>query len=118
MEAIHISGKTVEEVGFEKIQRQLASLTELKIIILDSLCVKSIDRAPQAPVSSEQAFPENLNPKAAVSWLRNMKVVELDLSRNLLETWSDVLFISNALPRLKTLKLAYGPPFRRVWRLG
>ena len=41
-EAIRISGKTVEEVGFEKINRQLASLHELRIVILDGLCIHGI----------------------------------------------------------------------------
>ena len=41
-EAIRISGKTVEEVGFEKINQQLASLHDLHVVILDGLCIRGI----------------------------------------------------------------------------
>lgn len=41
-EAIRISGKTVEEVGFEKINQQLASLHDLRVVILDGLCTRGI----------------------------------------------------------------------------
>ena len=41
-QAIRISGKTVEEVGFEKINQQLASLHELRVVILDGLCIRGI----------------------------------------------------------------------------
>ena len=41
-EAIRISGKTVEEVGFDKISQQLSSLHELRIVILDGLCIRGI----------------------------------------------------------------------------
>ena len=37
---IRISGKEVEEVGFDKIRKQLAQLSELKIVILDGLCME------------------------------------------------------------------------------
>lgn len=40
--AIKISGKTVEEVGFEKISQQLANLHELRIVVLDGLCIHGI----------------------------------------------------------------------------
>lgn len=51
-EAIRISGKTVEEVGFEKINRQLASLHELRIVILDGLRVHGI--LPRRDISYDE----------------------------------------------------------------
>lgn len=104
MKLIEIGGKTVEEVGFEKIESQLASLTELKIIILDSLCVKDIDRTPNSP---ENYLDSNSRPRRSLSWLRGMRVEQLDLSRNLLETWTDIVSLIDCLPRLTHLKLAY-----------
>ena len=83
---IHISGKTVEEVGFEKIRQQLAELQELRIVILDGACIANVD--------------SDLN-------TRNLKIVELDLSRNLLEGWYDVIAICNSLDFLRSLRLEY-----------
>ena len=36
---IKISGKEAEEVGFDKIRKKLANLQELRIAILDCLCM-------------------------------------------------------------------------------
>lgn len=36
---IQISGKTVEEVGFDKIFTELRKIEELKVVVLDQLCV-------------------------------------------------------------------------------
>lgn len=84
--AIRISGKEAEEIGFEKIRTQLANLSELRILILDSSCIerpRSFDRDAS-----------DLCPKAT----------ELDLSNNLFEHWTNVLDISRQLPNLKELK--------------
>ena len=97
-EAISISGKTVEEVGFEKIERRLAALHELRIVILDGLCVKSVKKPS---IKTEQIVPRDKD----VNWLPLRKIQELDLSRNLLESWADVLFINNSLPHLRILRL-------------
>ena len=108
---ISISGKTVEEVGFDKIQRQLAALPELKIIILDGLPMKSLgSQQSQDKGIGDQEL--GLTPEAA-DWLQQLRVEELDLSRTLLERWSDVLFMVSLLPRLRTLKLSYGS--KPVW---
>ena len=106
-EKIQISGKTVEEVGFDKISRQLAALQELKIVVLDGLCVAGVDSFPQEaeghavdPTNpdSRWSFVEELNSK-------DLSIVELDLSRNLLETWIDVIGICGALKYLAALEL-------------
>ncbi|KAM0804015.1 hypothetical protein BDR22DRAFT_818671 [Usnea florida] len=81
---IHISGKTVEEVGFEKIRQQLAELQELRIVVLDGACIAYVD--------------SDLDK-------RNLKIVELDLSRNLLESWYDITAICNSLDFLRRLRL-------------
>ena len=38
-QVIRISGKEAEEVGFDKIRRQQSQLDELKIVLLDGLCM-------------------------------------------------------------------------------
>lgn len=106
-EKIQISGKTVEEVGFDKINRQLAALQELKIVVLDGLCVAGVNDSPQeaeeivtgsTQLSAYWSFVEGLKPK-------NLSIVELDLSRNLLETWIDVIGICGALKFVVALEL-------------
>ena len=88
---IHISGKTVKEVGFEKIRRQLAELQELRVVVLDGACIVAID--------------SNLGEQ-------NLKIAELDLSRNLLESWDAVVALCSALRSLRVLRLEY------VWEKG
>ena len=99
---IEISGKIVEEVGFEKIRRQLAALHELRIVLLDGLCVAGALACPMSAASD-------------TAWLRELeeigktcpKIVELDLSRNLIELWEDVAGICSALTVLRSLKVKY-----------
>lgn len=85
---IHISGKTVEEVGFEKIRRQLAELQELRVVVLDGACIAAVD--------------SDLGKQ-------NLKIIELDLSRNLLESWYEVTAICRSLRSLQSLRLEYVP---------
>ena len=100
--AIEISGKVVEEVGFEKIRRQLATLHELRIVLLDGLCMGGVLACPGPAVSD-------------IAWLQEIKgiektcpkIVELDLSRNLIERWEDVAGICTALVALRSLKVKY-----------
>jgi len=90
--SIRISGKAVEEVGFEKIQQQMSKLAELQIVVLDGLCVHGNDadnRSPKAP-SYSAVCP---------------KTKELDLSRNLFEDVADLLHICGGLEKLKALKM-------------
>ncbi len=101
---IRISGKTVKEVGFEKIRRQLANLQELQVVILDGLCIARlqsntpiVDTATKEPVSTE-SLPYGID-------ACNLTISELDLSRNLLETWEDVVAICAPLIYLRSLKI-------------
>ena len=105
-EKIQISGKTVEEVGFDKISRQLAALQELKIVVLDGLCVAGVESFPH---EAEGHAVEPTNP-ARLSFVeelnsKDLSIVELDLSRNLLETWIDVIGICGALKYLAALEI-------------
>ena len=81
---IHISCKSVEEIGFEKIRRQLADLQELRTVVLDGACVTAVEN------DLDQ---------------QNLKIVELDLSRNLIESWHEITAICKSLHNLKSLKL-------------
>lgn len=89
----------VEEVGFEKIRKQLATLHELQIVILDELCIQGL-------------LPQNGDPGQRDDELRKIastcpKVAELDLSRNLFRRWREVEDICSQLKFLKSLKLKY-----------
>lgn len=96
---ILISGKVVEEVGFEEVRQRLATLNELRIVLLDGLCVVGIRTLPwigssELHLQAQQRVAE-----------QKLKIVELDLSRNLLEKWIDVTSICAGLKSLKFLKL-------------
>lgn len=96
--AIEISGKVVEEVGFDKIRKQLAELQELRIVLLDGLRV--------AGVLSSYDQPEDEVKKSAQDIAATCpKIIELDLSRNLLSRWRDVWEICKQLKQLKRLKM-------------
>lgn len=92
----------MEEVGFEKIRRQLAAFQELRIVLLDGFCMGGLLSCPRPAVSD-------------TSWLQEIKeiektcpkIVELDLSRNLFERWEDVAGICTALADLRSLKVKY-----------
>jgi tubulin-specific chaperone E len=101
---IKFSGKIAEEVGFDKIRKQLSQLSELKIIILDGLRIcrpedrmKPMQEAPEADSMTLQNNDDirNACPKAT----------ELDLSRNLLEEWREVLGICRQLDNLISLRI-------------
>jgi len=84
---IEISGKVVEEVGFDKIRQQLAQLHELKIVIVDGLRVAIAEKA-------EPGIKETCP-----------KIIELDLSRNLFEDYQEIMKICRGLENLKILRL-------------
>ncbi|KAL1599615.1 hypothetical protein SLS60_007418 [Paraconiothyrium brasiliense] len=95
---IRISGKEVEEVGFDKIRKQLAQLSELKIVILDGLRMdRSVARLREGMEEWEKGLTDvrEACPKA----------VELDLSRNLFEEWREVASICEQLEKLKSLRV-------------
>ena len=96
---INISGKTVEEVGFEKVARQLANLQELRIVLLDGLGIAGVT-----------AQPFSIHHESSLQGFRRigeqgLKIQELDVSRNLVEEWADVLGICAQLKSLRILKL-------------
>ncbi|KAK3061475.1 hypothetical protein LTS18_006133, partial [Coniosporium uncinatum] len=104
---IKISGKEVEEVGFEKIRRQLAELHELRIVLLDNLCIArplpqslrrewcdELDDDPRIPLDEEGVIKQTCP-----------KVTELDLSCNLFEDWKEIGSVCKELPLLTSLRL-------------
>ena len=95
---IEISGKIVEEVGFEKIRRLLADLHELRIVLLDGMCIQGLlkSRTPWGAAWVEEiAKIEETCPN----------ITELDMSLNLLESWQDWAAICSGLKKLKILAL-------------
>ena len=92
--SIQISGKTVEEVGFEKIQRQLQKYQDLEVVILDKRCI-----------SVDEHFKQKSGQSLRIANL-HLRIQNLDLSRNLLETWMDILSICYPLKHLQTLNVA------------
>lgn len=90
------NGKPAEEVGFDKIRKQLAQLSELKIIILDGLCM----HRPEARGTKWMEGGEKSDVKDACP-----KAIELDLSRNLFEEWREVAAICEQLPGLRSLRV-------------
>jgi hypothetical protein len=101
-ETIRISGKEVEEVGFDKIRKQLADLKELKIVILDGLCMSR----PLATLRERQGSPEVDAWPADLTDVQDAcpKTTELDLSRNLFEEWREIASICEQLDKLRSLR--------------
>jgi len=97
---IRISGKEVEEVGFDKIRKQLAQLSELKIVILDGM---RIERSAARLRHGVTEWDVGLNDVREAC----PKAVELDLSRNLFEEWREVASICEQLNKLKSLRVEY-----------
>lgn len=98
-DSIEISGKVVEEVGFDKIRKKLAALKELKIVLLDGLCIAGVlpgDGTPEEFESSRRQIGRTCP-----------SIKELDLSRNLLSRWRSVYDICGQLKSLRQLKLKY-----------
>ena len=87
----------MEEVGFERVRKQLAALHELQIVILDGLRIQG-------------ALPQDGNPSQREDELRKIattcpKVAELDISRNLFHRWQEVEEICSQLKLLRSLRL-------------
>ena len=93
---VSFNGKPAEEIGFDKIRKQLAQLEELKIIILDGLCMAR-------PEARGRMWIENGEKKDVAETCP--KAVELDLSRNLFEEWREVAAICEQLPGLRSLRV-------------
>ncbi|KAL5611542.1 hypothetical protein BROUX41_000871 [Berkeleyomyces rouxiae] len=93
---IRIGSKMAEEVGFDKIRRQLAKVEELKIVIVDSYRV---------------AFAVGDGEKSVKTTVPSIQ--ELDLGRNMIETIDVVVDICKDLTHLKSLRIG-GNRFRNV----
>lgn len=91
----------MEEVGFDKIRRQQAMLNELSIVLLDGSCVAGLTSDPQAT--------DAVQITKAIEGIKETctNILELDLSRNLLERWDQVAGICRQLRRLRSLRVKY-----------
>ncbi len=87
---IKFAGKVAEEVGFDKVRRQMAQLDELKMAILDG-------------VHMAYARQEGERTAAQVS----PKLAHIDLSRNLFGHLGPIVDICKDLPGLKKLAIKY-----------
>lgn len=87
---IEISGKVVEEVGFDKIRLKLAQLQDLKVIILDGMRISHAQADGDSPI-------RDVSPM----------ITELDLSRNLLETAEPLVDVCRELIHLRALRVKY-----------
>jgi CAP-Gly domain len=96
---IEISGKAVEEVGFDRIRQQQGALENLKIVAIDGLCVAGISNTGCSKVeaANEQYEIAKCCPN----------IVELDLGWNLLETLQEVIDICSPLRKLRSLRLRF-----------
>lgn len=97
-QAIEISGKVVEEVGFDKIRKQLAELQELRIVLLDGMRIAGVLSSYEQPASEVLEAAKGIATTCP-------KIEELDLSRSLLCSWRHVWDICNSLKELKKLKV-------------
>ncbi|EFW21403.1 tubulin-specific chaperone [Coccidioides posadasii str. Silveira] len=94
---IEISGKVVEEVGFEKIRKQLAALRELKIVILDGMRLRGV-LAVDADNDLRKRELEKIKDTCPM-------IRELDLNRNFLADWIEIMDICEQFMDLRSLKL-------------
>lgn len=101
-------GKVVEEVGFEKVRQQQALLQQLHVVLLDGCRVVGLMGNAVAGDEDQQRNAEEDIRETCPN------IVELDLSRNLLERWEDVAKICRQLKRLKSLRLKYGATLNMV----
>jgi len=100
IEIVYFGKKVAEEVGFDKIRRQLARVDELKIVILDGMCIAWDVQFEDGGRTIKESSPI---------------ITELDLSRNLFESFPTVVKICRELSELKSLRLKSVLP--RVHRL-
>ena len=85
-------------MGFDKIRKQLAMLNELRIVLLDGLCIAS-----PTPTSSK----DEQSKKRGLEKIKETcpRIRELDLSRNLVDQWADVVGVCGQLGELRSLKV-------------
>jgi hypothetical protein len=92
VDQIEISGKVVEEVGFDKIREQQSQLHELKIVLVDGMRINTAQYEPRRHLEISVVCPS---------------IVELDLSRNLFERFQQIADIIGQLVELRKLRLKY-----------
>ncbi|CAK7270157.1 hypothetical protein SEPCBS57363_003961 [Sporothrix epigloea] len=97
---IIISGKVAEEVGFDKVRRQLAQIETLRVVILDGQCVFTGDDLGDAGGTERRG-------SSSLSAIQTTcpSITELDLSRNQFTDMATVAAICRELPRLKGLRI-------------
>lgn len=93
-DTIRISGKEVEEIGFDRIRRQLANLRQLRILVVDTLRINR----PHARSLNAGNISHDVADTCPNVW-------ELDISRNLFETWSEIVDVCRQLPRLTSVRI-------------
>ena len=98
---MYFNGKLAEEIGFDKIRRQLAALQDLRIVILDGMCVTGLRSG------LDDGIRESLETGIEEIFQTCPSIRQLDLSRNLLEHWVDVAAICKPLSALSSLDLRY-----------
>jgi tubulin-specific chaperone E len=98
---IRISGKEAEEVGFDKIRKKLAHLEDLRIVLLDGLCISTYYKSADLTLTVEQ------EEEATAVGRICPNIQELDLSKNLWEHWSEIARVCKQLPKLATLRVEY-----------
>jgi Leucine-rich repeat (LRR) protein len=91
-------------VGFDKIRKQLAELHELRIVLLDGLCIRRPVDEVTRKSWSEYGISQKRSP---LSDIRDVcpKIAELDLSRNLFGDWAEIVSICEQLDNLKSLRV-------------
>ncbi|KAF2401344.1 hypothetical protein EJ06DRAFT_529475 [Trichodelitschia bisporula] len=108
--SIRISGKEVEEVGFEKIRKQLAEVQELRIVLLDGFLIsRPVDERSRRAWNSSSPSSDKPTDISDVC----PKIVELDVSRNLFEEWHEIASVCEQLPNLRRL-WADGNRFKQI----
>jgi hypothetical protein len=80
--------KAAQEMGFDKIRRKMAQLQELKMVLLDGMCIAT------AWAEGEPGIKETCP-----------NITQLDLTRNLIESIDPVVEICRNLPKLRNLGL-------------
>jgi hypothetical protein len=98
---IMFNGKVAEEVGFDKIRKQLAQLEELRFVILDGLCMWR----PEVRLNADADIRQDWLDGATDIKDACPKTFELDLSRNLFEEWREVAAICDQLDHMTSLRV-------------
>lgn len=101
IQPIRFNGKVAEEVGFDKIRKQLAQLEELRFVILDGLRMWRPEVRQSSRTDDQLEWPQGTTDIRTAC----PKTYELDLSRNLLEEWREVAAICEQLDRLRSLRV-------------